>query len=325
MIMNFPTSSARKRKIRNADGDWIDPSELEGQTIDHQPSPRRDKPKRKTPRKAASNASSSLDANDPFRLIWLNDYATEDAFSPSEMAPFRVEIEAHVLCIIDFHSHLFSSEIIGLLGGTFDQETSLMRITCVFPCKSSHSTGTEVDVDPISEIEAGEFFERQHVRMIGWYHSHPNFEPNPSLRDLETQTVYQGLCRGVDGGVEAFVGLICNPYLAATESSSHIECFYVAQSEGNGLERLPYRMSLEKIGKIDAGAVLPVLQMLVEMTAGIPEAFDMNKAPEGQASRLDKLISSIATHTSCEEDFLLQVRNLFPSKVEPASSSQNEK
>ena len=53
---------------------------------------------------------------------------------------------------------------------------------------------------------------------------------NPSLRDLETQTMYQGLFRNALPGsdIEPFVGVIVNPYLAITESSSHVECFYVA-------------------------------------------------------------------------------------------------
>ena len=48
---------------------------------------------------------------------------------------------------MEFHSHLASAEIIGLLGGRFNQnETSgekELEVVYVFPCRST-STGTQV-------------------------------------------------------------------------------------------------------------------------------------------------------------------------------------
>lgn len=315
LIRKLAAASTRRRKIRSEDGEWIDPAELEGRTIDHQPPP---PPEPKRRRKYTRKIDNP---DDPFRLIWLNDYSMDADATEDERPPFRVEIDASVVCLLDFHAHLFSSEIIGLLGGTFDPNAGggggLLRISAVFPCKSAHSTGTEVDVDPLSEMEAGEFFERSGVRMIGWYHSHPNFEPNPSLRDLETQTMYQGLCRSVDGGQEAFVGIIVNPYLAMTESSSHIECFYVAQSSEAGVERLPFRMNLETTGQIDEAMLLGEMRKLVLETATSSDALDMQKNAETDVKRIDKLLRSLATHAGLDvsHPFLSQVEQLFAKPV----------
>jgi len=42
-----------------------------------------------------------------------------------------------------------------------------------------------------SEIEAREIFASKNLDVVGWYHSHPTFEPNPSIRDIENQGQYQ--------------------------------------------------------------------------------------------------------------------------------------
>jgi len=42
-----------------------------------------------------------------------------------------------------------------------------------------------------SEIEAREVFSKKNLDVVGWYHSHPTFRPNPSIRDIENQYQYQ--------------------------------------------------------------------------------------------------------------------------------------
>lgn len=46
-------------------------------------------------------------------------------------------------------------------------------------------------MDPVSEMAAREVFEQKGLHVVGWYHSHPTFEPEPSIRDIENQTSYQ--------------------------------------------------------------------------------------------------------------------------------------
>lgn len=111
---------------------------------------------------------------------------------------------------MDFHSHLAHTEIIGLLGGKFhvDGDVKTLRVESVFPCRST-STGIQVswkqcivnkcavanvwqcEMDPASEMKAREFFSEKGYDVVGWYHSHPTFEPHPSIRDIENQTSYQ--------------------------------------------------------------------------------------------------------------------------------------
>lgn len=93
---------------------------------------------------------------------------------------------------MDFHSHLAHTEIIGLLGGNFIQRdsTKILQVKLVFPCKST-STGIQCEMDPASEMMAREVFSEKGFNVVGWYHSHPTFEPHPSIRDIENQTSYQ--------------------------------------------------------------------------------------------------------------------------------------
>lgn len=93
---------------------------------------------------------------------------------------------------MDFHAHLAHTEIIGLLGGNFikKENAKILQVKSVFPCKST-STGIQCEMDPESEMKAREVFAEQGYNVVGWYHSHPTFEPHPSIRDIENQTSYQ--------------------------------------------------------------------------------------------------------------------------------------
>lgn len=325
------TSSGRKRKIRSDEGDWIDPNEIEGRVISHDATPVREKSKRKYTKKQPSDGYDGEDLStteDPFRLILLSDYHGGHSHSHShdsedyedyETVPFTVEMCSSVILLMDLHSHLHSSEIIGLLGGTLikteDIDIPILRIDYGYPCLTAHSTGTQVDVDPLSEMEAGEFFESKNARLTGWYHSHPNFEPNPSLRDLETQTMYQGLFRNTLPGsdIEPFVGVIVNPYLAITESSSHVECFYVAPNPDPAQERLPYRLPIHR--KPFHPAAFPVLLERMRETIfraqSSPDRLDMQRNAEPGVKRIEKLYKSLQFHGELTDEQMEQIKELF--------------
>jgi proteasome lid subunit RPN8/RPN11 len=326
------TSSGRKRKIRSEEGEWIDPEEIEGRVISHEPavSAVKEKRKRRPVKVEMFSEDGELNSSeDPFRLILLNDFCghgeanegDEGDGSMSLPAPFKVEMCSSVILLMDLHSHLHSSEIIGLLGGTFFKSDSdapaVLRIDHGYPCLTVHSTGTQVDVDPLSEMEAGEYFEGKNVRMAGWYHSHPNFEPNPSLRDLETQTMYQALFRNSqpDSDVEPFVGVIVNPYLALTEASSHVECFYVAPTIGDPShqERLPYRLPINRVpfSVEHFPILLEQMREIVERARLAPDRLDMLRNAQPGHKRIDKLFGSLQFHGNLTNDQLDQIKQLF--------------
>ncbi|RCH81096.1 Myb-like, SWIRM and MPN domains 1, partial [Rhizopus stolonifer] len=198
----------RKRKVRNEHGDWVDPKELEGRVIEHdQVITRLDsKPKRIMKRSPHHHYYGGDDfgrGHDPFRLVPTLHYDEETP------APFEVEIVSDALLVMDFHSHLAHTEIIGLLGGNFIRrgESKILQVKTVFPCQST-STGIQCEMDPASEMKARDEFAEKGFNVVGWYHSHPTFEPHPSIRDIENQTSYQTLFREEKTGDEPFIGVI---------------------------------------------------------------------------------------------------------------------
>lgn len=322
---NQTLSSTRKRKIRTEEGDWILPEEVEGRVIVHPPpkAPREKRKKRVVTKKAEEEFA---EGEDPFRLILLNNFNEEQRDDDGEIMdmvkpPFSVEISLSVVLLMDLHSHLHSSEIIGLLGGTFDTDTATLRITYGHPCSTSHSTGTQVDVDPLSEMEAGEQFEGRGIKMTGWYHSHPNFEPNPSMRDLETQNMYQGLFKNSqpNSDIEPFVGIIVNPYMAITESSSHIECFYLLPSKEDDMdpsyERAPYRLALKTLPFKDDSefdSLLAHMAIVLQIAAESPDSLNMDKKAEtGGLKRIDKLLNSLQFHGQLDSNQMDRIRELL--------------
>ena len=64
-----------------------------------------------------------------------------------QQAPFTVTIDSGALVIMDTHSHLSKTEVIGLLGGEFQEELGTLRIHSAEPCEST-STGMQCEMDP---------------------------------------------------------------------------------------------------------------------------------------------------------------------------------
>ncbi|KAI9325908.1 SWIRM domain-containing protein [Zopfochytrium polystomum] len=173
---------------------------------------------------------NETDVNDPFRLIPVRRYRSgnKDTKTLAPQAPFALVVNRASLIVMDFHAHLAETEIIGLLGGTYDAESRLLRVEDVFPCKSV-STGIQCEIEPESAVQAHIYFSNAGRAVVGWYHSHPTFDPNPSVRDVETQAEHQRLFKRDEDAVEPFVGAILTPWetagagggtSAATQSSA---------------------------------------------------------------------------------------------------------
>lgn len=192
-------------------------------TIQHNPS-HHHKPRR---RKARHEDDGD------FRLVPL-----VDSKAP---LPFRVTTSAQAMALMRVHAMRSPrEEIIGLLGGLIHRHSteSVLEITVALPCKTSAASSIECDMDAVSEMQASEHLSALGLRLLGWYHSHPGFDPNPSLRDIETQAVYQDAFRTEadeksSSFWEPFVGFIVSP-------PERIECVHLSESFGH--QRMPLRI-----------------------------------------------------------------------------------
>lgn len=67
---------------------------------------------------------------------------------------------------------------------------SCVQICAAEPCNSV-STGLQCEMDPVSQTQACDVLSSLGFSVVGWYHSHPSFHPNPSVRDINTQDQFQ--------------------------------------------------------------------------------------------------------------------------------------
>ncbi|KAI8980989.1 hypothetical protein BDB01DRAFT_794919 [Pilobolus umbonatus] len=296
----------RKRKVRNEYGEWVDPRDLEGRVIEHK-STEDPKPKRVTKRSLHQyyGGDDFSRGYNPFRLVPTNHY------SDDLPAPFNVEIVSDVLLVMDFHSHLAHTEIIGLLGGNFIRQgdTKILQVKRVFPCQST-STGIQCEMDPASEMKAREDFREKGYTVVGWYHSHPTFEPHPSIRDIENQTSYQTLFREEKTGDEPFIGVIITPYDPEIGSDdSQIQYLHISKEwDGTHSFRIPYscRRHVKQTEQVSPDTLVQFKE-LIEEYKHYEYKMDMMSL-FGSRTRLDKLLDSLRSHLFIpkeEEDLFL--------------------
>ncbi|GAB6028918.1 Myb-like, SWIRM and MPN domains 1 [Chamberlinius hualienensis] len=136
-------------------------------------------------------------------------------FSPAQPAPYNVVVDVRAVMIMDLHAHMSTLEVIGLLGGRYDFDNSTLCVLQAEPCRSI-STGLECEMDPVSQTVASDKLQQSGCSIVGWYHSHPTFAPNPSVRDIDTQTKFQNW---FSKGGTPFLGVIVTPHLITTPFS----------------------------------------------------------------------------------------------------------
>ncbi|ORX60710.1 hypothetical protein DM01DRAFT_1361634 [Hesseltinella vesiculosa] len=322
MILGY--DGPRKRKVRNENGEWVDPKDLEGRVIEHgvPKSEVTGRPKRiRRPQHHFYGGDDFGRGNDPFRLIPVEYYDDQ------QPAPFEVEISSHCLLVMDFHAHLAHTEIIGLLGGVFvtsqadagGPSHNRLVVQAVFPCKST-STGIQCEMDPASEMEARDVFAAKGLSVVGWYHSHPTFEPQPSVRDIENQTSYQSLFRRTDTGDEPFIGVIVTPYDASVGSNhSQIRYLHISKEWNNdGSFRMPYSCRRTIIQEHQmTPTILDQMKDMVDEYKDYEHKMDL-LSDFGDQTRLDKLLDSLKsnlfTGNQDAEDFIASVRYLLMGK-----------
>uniref|UniRef100_A0A3Q1IQM5 Myb-like, SWIRM and MPN domain-containing protein 1 n=1 Tax=Anabas testudineus TaxID=64144 RepID=A0A3Q1IQM5_ANATE len=234
LAQRLQSMRTRKRRVRDLWGNWCDSKDLEGQTYEHFTAAelalqREERKKQPKPCKMSRYRGSF----DPFQLIPCR------SFGEDVQEPFQVIVCAETLLIMDMHAHVSRGEVIGLLGGAFNEAERILKICVAEPCNSV-STGLQCEMDPVSQTQACDVLSSLGFSVVGWYHSHPSFHPNPSVRDINTQDQFQSY---FSRGGAPFIGMIVSPYDPANPSPhSQTTCLLVKESqEPSGPQKLPYR------------------------------------------------------------------------------------
>ncbi|KAF0696264.1 Aste57867_12962 [Aphanomyces stellatus] len=248
------------------------------------------------------NKLSSGIVLDPHTMVECAQYAKEgleNAKSPAQ--PFNVRVHPDAVFVCDLHAHLAISEIIGFLGGRYDEPSNTIFIHAAFPCRSVKVDGddgsTDVEMDTESELEMRELIRKSNMEAVGWYHSHPSFAPDPSIRDIENQTQYQQLFARASDKKEPFLGLIVGTYDPKRTIPMGLFRFFHVHGEKSGtgstgpVAYLPYELKVETREYIAKSTVLPP-----NMPAVPPPSTAVESVVEALLhSMVDSLAAEVAT------------------------------
>ncbi|XP_039984557.1 histone H2A deubiquitinase MYSM1 isoform X2 [Xiphias gladius] len=250
---------------------------------------------------------------DPFQLIPCR------SFGDDVQEPFQVIVCAETLLIMDMHAHVSRGEVIGLLGGTFNEEEKVLKICAAEPCNSV-STGLQCEMDPLSQTQACDVLSSLGLSVVGWYHSHPSFHPNPSVRDINTQDQFQSY---FSRGGAPFIGMIVSPYDPANPSPhSQTTCLLVKESqEPSGPQKLPYRFDFLSSQDIpDWEQTMRRAQWIIHKYSQTPGSVQLDRffRKDSHLTCLEKMLSSLARYLEPLPDdegdpFLTQIQALFQS------------
>lgn len=135
----------------------------------------------------------------------------------NELAPFTVSITLSTLLCLQLHSLSSKYEIMGFLGGHYDNviasntirnvdRRTKLSITRYKPCRTLLQTSTNCEMCPISQLDQTTKLVNEGYDLLGWFHSHPTFPPIPSPIDIRTQQSMQlYFCNGEQ---RPFIGFI---------------------------------------------------------------------------------------------------------------------
>lgn len=150
---------------------------------------------------------------EPHLLISPYRFGEEGGVVPNQVQPFTVKVHPQVGFVCDVHSHMSDAEVIGFLAGKWDPESKCLYIQTAVPCtatvREEDFGETDVEIDPEGEWRCSQIIQDLNLEVVGWYHSHPKFIPNPSVIDIQNQQQHQGMMAEES---KPFVGLIVSPH-----------------------------------------------------------------------------------------------------------------
>ncbi|XP_041695105.1 histone H2A deubiquitinase MYSM1-like isoform X1 [Coregonus clupeaformis] len=312
LAQRLQSMRTRKRRVRDVWGNWRDAKDLEGQTYEHLSAEelalRREMRRPHKPCKVSRHRGLL----DPFQLIPCREFGKE------RQEPFQVIVCAEALLIMDMHAHVSMGEVIGLLGGAYSEVDKVLKIVAAEPCNSV-STGLQCEMDPLSQTQACELLSSLGLAVVGWYHSHPTFHPNPSLRDIHTQDQFQSY---FSRGGAPFIGMIVSPFDPANPSPrSQTTCLMVREDQGPGPQKLPYRFDYQcSQQQPDWSQLMRRAEWIIHKYKHAHGSVQMDRLfrRDSHLTCLEKMMSSLGRYLEplLEEEgdpFLSQIHTLFLS------------
>ncbi|KAM9105919.1 MPN domain-containing protein isoform 1-T2 [Megaptera novaeangliae] len=258
-------------------------------------------------------------ARNPHTLVEVTSFAAINKFQP-----FNVAISSNVLFLLDFHSHLTRSQVVGYLGGRWDINSqsgylgpvgrgvfgagvdvhafshlrAALTVLRAFPCRSRLG---DADTAATMEEEIYQSLLLRGLSLVGWYHSHPYSPALPSLQDIDAQMEYQLRLQGSSNGFQPCLALLCSPYYSGNPGpESKISPFWVMPPPEQRPSDYGIPMDVEMAYVQDGfltNDVLHEMMLLVEFYKGAPDLVRFQEPWNQEHTYLDKLKISLASRT----------------------------
>ncbi|CAL9695688.1 unnamed protein product [Knipowitschia caucasica] len=317
LAQRLQSMRTRKRRVRDIWGNWCDAKDLEGQTYEHLSAEELAKRREEMKNMPKPSKMSRKGLIDPFKLIPCQ------SFGDDVQEPFQIIVCAETLLIMDLHAHVSRGEVIGLLGGTYNEQNKILKVCAAEPCNSV-STGMQCEMDPVSQTLACDTLSSLGYSVVGWYHSHPSFHPNPSVRDIHTQDQFQSY---FSRGGAPFIGMIVSPYDPANPSPHSQTTCLLVKATGNEteLQKIPYKFDFLPSQDIpDWDQTTRRAHWIIQKYSLTPGSVQMNRffRRDSHLTCLEKMLSSLAKYLEPLPDeegdhFLVQIQALFQSEFIP--------
>ncbi|XP_066200123.1 MPN domain-containing protein isoform X3 [Saccopteryx leptura] len=236
-------------------------------------------------------------ARNPHTLVEVTSFAAINKFQP-----FNVAISSNVLFLLDFHSHLTRSEVVGYLGGRWDINSQMLTVLRAFPCRSrlgDVDTAATMEEEPHLCPQIYQSLLLRGLSLVGWYHSHPHSPALPSLQDIDTQMDYQLRLQGSSNGFQPCLALLCSPYYSGNLGpESKISPFWVMPPPEQRPSDYGIPMDVEMAYVQDSfltNDIFHEMMLLVEFYKGAPDLVRFQEPWNQEHTYLDKLKISLAS------------------------------
>ncbi|KAF9343501.1 Myb-like, SWIRM and MPN domains 1, partial [Mortierella sp. NVP85] len=194
--------------------------------------------------------------------------------------------------IMDFHFHMAETEVIGLLGGLYDEDERILFILSVYPCRSI-STRLQCEMDPESDVEARYFSLPKDLLSLA---DTTRIRPLSRTQVSENQCEHQSMFRLHSTGVEPFVGVIVSPFHPRNQPFLSKFQFLTVS------EQLDERLGCRVLFGFDRE--IQQLSKLVRYYRTYEHKVDLSKLlRRGElATRLDTILQSLSHHVFVDEN-----------------------
>ncbi|KAK3736499.1 hypothetical protein QZH41_000872 [Actinostola sp. cb2023] len=233
---------------------------------------------------------------DQYKTTWFKKQRTGSTSQENYFTQFNsiVAIPAEQPVIIPYQTivicHITTHEV----AWTFYEESDIRIITVTLQQVKSQDTWPG---SGILKLIIRQAVSKRGLQIVGWFHSHPSYQADPSVQDIKSQTKYQMMAQQALGGShEPVIGMIVSPYdTYKPTKESTFRTFWVMHPPDNpdvlGIPmHLNYTVQQDQFLTQD---LLNELRWLWSFYKGSPDAIEFSNTWYGQQTYMDKVKSSL--------------------------------